>query len=424
MIIDKIQAEMQARSELSINQLNSQIDVLDQQETDLSSELEDQQLETQQIGISSFEMESLKQEVDQLNEVSLRIAEEIQKINIELESPSRITLHRRAEVPVEPEMRRKYMMTAFAGLGVLALIVGGVVWLESTARRISSMGDVSDGLSLPIMGSLPVMPNWIVQGKEGRRKNGRSAVWQSVWTESVDSARTMMLRDADIEDRQVIMIASAMGGEGKTTLSSHLATSLAKAGRNTLLIDCDLRRPNIHKMFGIEPVPGMCELLRGEFELEDIVQTVEPNGLNVIPAGRLTQAALQQLSQGGMKEIIDQARLDYDFVIVDSSPVLPVTDAMLVGQHVDAVIFSIRRDVSRYNKVAGACQRFSMLGIPILGAVVIGLDEGSYGSMYPQKYGYGRNYHSYYSYHAPPDEPAPEPTQPEDHFTPANDETV
>src|SRR5690606_318475 len=137
-------------------------------------------------------MEALKQDIIAQEEVGKKISEELQRIEIELSQPSRIALHRKAEVPTEPEMRQKYMMTGFAGFGVLSLIVGGIVWLESSARRISTAKEVSSGLQMPIMGSLPLMPNGLVQGRTGRR-NGRSAVWQSVWTESIDSARTMML---------------------------------------------------------------------------------------------------------------------------------------------------------------------------------------------------------------------------------------
>ncbi|MFN0196765.1 MAG: tyrosine-protein kinase family protein, partial [Planctomycetaceae bacterium] len=268
--------------------------------------------------------------------------------------------------------------------------------------RISTMKEVSNGLQLPIMGSLPIMPNWLVQGRDHRR-NGRSAVWQSVWTESVDSARTMMLRDAGEEPRQVVMVASAMSGEGKTTLSSHLATSLARAGRKTLLIDCDLRRPSIHKMFDLSVKPGLCEVMRNEIPLEDAIQLTPQENLYVLPAGHLTQMVLQMLAQGDISAIFDQMRSHFDYIIIDSSPVLPVTDSLLVGQYVDAVVFSIRRDISRYAKVAAAYQRLSMLGVPVLGAVVIGLDEGSYGSLYPYKYGYSRNYHYHY-YNTPLDD--------------------
>ena len=325
LVLQRMQMAIQANSEASIMQMRNQIDELTKQEEQLREELDKQEIETQQIGMSHFEMEALKQEIEQIESVSQRIAEETQKINIELTSQSRIALYRRAELPVEPDMKRKIMTTAMASFGVLALIVGGIIWLESAARRINSVREVTEGLSLPIMGSLPVMPRWMVAGRQSPRQNGRTAVWQSVWTESVDSARTMLLRESGGAEsrntRQIVMIASAMGGEGKTTLSCHLATSLARAGRKTLLVDCDLRRPNVNRTFDLPQDPGMCELLKGTHNIDDVIQEVPPTGLHVIPAGNLDQEVLQLLAKDGVETLFEKFRSEFDFIVVDSSPV-------------------------------------------------------------------------------------------------------
>jgi capsular exopolysaccharide synthesis family protein len=178
-----------------------------------------------------------------------------------------------------------------------------------------------------------------------------------------------------------------MMSEGKTTLSCHLATSLARAGHRTLLVDTDIRRPTVHRVFELPCEPGICEVLRGEVPLADAIVPTPQDGLFLLPAGRLTQEALRELAQDALNPIMAQLREDYDFIIVDSSPILPVTDSLLVSQYVDGVIFSIRRDVSQYPKVATACQRLAMIGIPLWGAVVIGLDQTSYGYRYAYQYG-------------------------------------
>ena len=117
------------------------------------------------------------------------------------------------------------------------------------------------------------------------------------------------------------------------------------------------------------------------------------------------------------KPILDQLKEDFEFVIADSAPVLPVTDALLIAQCVDGVVFAIRRDVSRFRKVAAACQRMNMLGIPVLGTVVIGLDESSYGYRYPYPYyalygygGYGYGAYGPYGYHTQPEVGKARPT--------------
>ncbi|MFN0199696.1 MAG: GumC family protein, partial [Planctomycetaceae bacterium] len=141
-VIDTIKAEKQILTKSTINQLKNQIEVLTQHEQQLATEIKDQEEGTKKFGLHSYELEALKQEILQQEEVDHKLAEEQQKIEIELSQPSRIASHRKAEVPLEPEMRQKYMMTAFAGFGVLSLIVSSIVWLESAARRISTMKEV------------------------------------------------------------------------------------------------------------------------------------------------------------------------------------------------------------------------------------------------------------------------------------------
>jgi capsular exopolysaccharide synthesis family protein len=225
-----------------------------------------------------------------------------------------------------------------------------------------------------------------------------------VLTESVDATRTLLLRHAHVNSTKIVMIASATGGEGKTTLSCHLATSLARAGREVLLIDGDIRRPSVHRVFDLKSKPGFCEVLTGKVELPDALHQVSPAGLTVLTAGRVDADALRVLAQDKLGQMLDVARNQFDFVILDTSPILPVTDALLMAQFMDGVLFSIRRDVSRAAKVAAAVQRVSMLGVNILGAVAIGLDEGPAKSRYSYyHYGYG------YGYGQNPHSPAPAP---------------
>ncbi len=147
----------------------------------------------------------------------------------------------------------------------------------------------------------------------------------------------------------------------------------------------------MHKAFDLPPGKGVCEILRGEADVADCIQELNsPPGLSVLPAGKINQQVLKLLALDTFGEMLEGLKNQYDFIIIDSSPLLPVTDGLLVAHHVDGVILSIRRDVSRISKVLMACQKLSMLGIPLLGAVTIGLQEES---GYQSKYGY--NYYSY-----------------------------
>jgi polysaccharide biosynthesis transport protein len=183
----------------------------------------------------------------------------------------------------------------------------------------------------------------------------------------------------------VVMVTSAVGGEGKTTLASHLAGSLARAGRRTLLIDCDLRRPAAHQLFELPLQPGLSEALLGEVHVAEATLATAVDGLWLMPAGQWDREVIQSLAREGLRQIFDKLRHDYDFIVIDSHPVLPATDSLLIGQHVDAVLLSVMREVSQAPKVYAACQRLNALGIRVLGAVVSGVggdDVYAHGGQY------------------------------------------
>ena len=185
----------------------------------------------------------------------------------------------------------------------------------------------------------------------------------------------MLIHAARSGSHRVIMIASALSGEGKTSLASHLATSLARSGQKTLLIDADLRCPSIHRLFDLTLDPGLSELLRGEVAFEDVIVSTAVEELKVLTAGKCDTRTLRILSQGGLGGLFAQLKDQYDFVIVDSSPILPVADAQIIAQQVDAVLFSILADVSRKTKIQAAYQRIAALGVKVLGAVVTGVHD-------------------------------------------------
>ena len=205
--------------------------------------------------------------------------------------------------------------------------------------------------------------------------------------ESMDGIRTRLLHAGRSETLRVVMVGSAVSGEGKTTLASHLAASLARGGRRTLLVDGDLRNPAVHKLFDMADGPGFSELLRGETRT-GTGRAEYASGKSLLAGRRrLRPSALQALAQEGiLRNVFDELKEHYDFLIVDVSPVLPVADALLIGEHADAALLSVLRNVSRLPAVHAAQQRLASLGIRVLGAVVIGEGMEAYGQVrYPTK---------------------------------------
>ncbi len=190
----------------------------------------------------------------------------------------------------------------------------------------------------------------------------------------------MLLQAARNDGVRIVMVTSAGNGEGKTSLACQLAASLGRAGRRTLLIDGDLRNPAAHVQFGVPLTPGFAEALRGEIDPDDAIKPTSVANLSLFPGGQCDLAAIQGLVQDEVQTLFYHLKEEYEFVILDVSPVLPVADAMMIGQYADAVLFSVLRDVSKLPQVYEAQQRLAALGIRMLGAVVSGERARTHGA--------------------------------------------
>jgi receptor protein-tyrosine kinase len=188
---------------------------------------------------------------------------------------------------------------------------------------------------------------------------------------------------------QVILITSPMSHEGKSTVASNLAISMAQAGRSVLLIDADLRCPTQHTIHRLKREPGMVQLLSGSQAIEDVVQPSTVEGLQLICAGSETHNPAELLMSMRFAEVIAEARRSYDTVIVDSPPILMVTDSAIAGTQVDGIMLVVRVGQTRRQNAQRALECLKELGTPILGTVINAIDFESGGYGYGYGYGYG-----------------------------------
>jgi capsular exopolysaccharide synthesis family protein len=327
------------------------------------------------------ELEALRDGIHQSESTLKRISDEIGALQVDLPGGQRVQLEQAAVPPLGRSADRKFKILGVAGVAALGVVMLGVFFLEYRTRRVYGADDVVNTVGLSLLGTLPALPTQTRRAL-ATPKAPREQYWQSVLTESVDAIRTLLLHSAQTEPLRVVMVTSALGAEGKTSLASHLAVSLARSWRKTLLIDCDLRHPAAHQQFDLPLEPGFSEALRGEVGFEDAVRPTPVSRLWMLPAGHWDSHAIQALAQDQMHSIFERLKEQYDFIVIDACPVLPVADSLLIGQHADAVLFSILRDVSRVPAVQAAHQRLAALGIRMLGAVVIGESPPSYGPDY------------------------------------------
>ena len=330
----------------------------------------------ERINISTKKYDLLDSEIQQEQKNVDRLFDVHKQAQMEEEAEARITPIGEAELQ-NRDAKKRLLMLIFAPIGALFATMFAVAWLEFSARRIHEPDEVVAGLSMRVVGAVPELP-------DPRRRRVADPQAEEVLRhdliESIDAIRTMLLRNAGVENMRVVMVTSAVAGEGKTTLASNLAMSLARTGRRTLLIDCDLRRPSAHQLFEQTLQPGFSEVVLNEVELPDAVRvtSADPN-LFLLPAGLWDRNVVQELAKDGITSIFEKMREEFDFVIVDSHPVLGATDSLLIGQHVDAVIVSLMRDVSQMHNVHTAQQQLATLGIRVFGAVVSGMPVRTYG---------------------------------------------
>jgi polysaccharide biosynthesis transport protein len=361
-----------------IAQIRQKIATYKRFETMVDGQLRDMTRSLAKFNTEALDLQNQQDEIAITTETAKKVGSLREAIEVEFQAPPRITLWDKAEVPRTKDTSKRIKIVGAAGFGSFAFILLGVSFWEYRARRINSADEVVHGLGLRLMGTLPAIPSRPRRAAlPGRPERERG--WDEVLVESINAIRTILLHASRTEALQVVMVTSAQKGEGKTSLSVHLAASLARAGYKTLLIDGDLRSPAAHRLFDMAVEPGLAEYLRGDVA-GDLARPTPIDGLWLIPAGASDPRAMQALALEAVGDLFARARADYDFVIVDTAPVLPVADTLLLSRHVDAVVFSILRDVSRIPKVYAAYERLKVLGVRLLGAVVTGTQpvDGQY----------------------------------------------
>ncbi len=345
-------------------QLHAEVELAKASRMRLVGDIERLSKEAQDFNDAAGDLEELKPELTEAEAVSSRSAQEMEKLLIEKNDPLRVTPWEGVVVTRPDELDRKVKAASMGAGGGFLLTLLLVGFLEFRARRVCAPQEVVQSLGLKLVGTVPARPSF--------RRAARNGHWHALLTESVDSSRTMLLHAPGSEAIQVVLITSAVGGEAKTSLAGHLAVSLARSGRKTLLIDGDLRNPAIHRLFDLRPGPGFSELLRGDSMLLEVLCPTAVPGLHVMTAGSCNLESLSRLSQDGVDALLAGLKESYDFIILDSSPILPVTDALLLARHADGVLFSVLQNVSTLPAVCEAYNRLLAVDAVPLGAVVSG----------------------------------------------------
>lgn len=354
--------------EIQLKQAEESRKLLTDQLKTLDAQVEGMDAQVAAIGLHSNDLNRYLMDAESLKSTFNDVDEEMRTLKIELAAPPRVTFIQRASPPPTSDLKFRLLLIGFSSLLGIAAGATGVAFWEFQTRRVGSNAEISDGLGMRVVGQLPSLQAGMLR----RGKKNKEQQLRGMLAESVNSVRTALLCGTGENPTRVVMVTSAAAGEGKTTLASQLAASIARAGRRTLLVDGDLRNPTCHRLLDVPLEPGLCDVLRGEVELQDAVRPTRANGLWTMPAGRCDREGVEALARNVLREVFDQLRTEFDFVIIDAGPVLPIADSLLLGQHVDATLLTVLLNVSQLPKVYDAYERLQSVGIPVMGAVVSG----------------------------------------------------
>ena len=196
---------------------------------------------------------------------------------------------------------------------------------------------------------------------------------KSMAAESYRTLRTSIQYSSFDKEVQVIVITSAETGEGKSTTAGNLALALAQDGKNVILIDCDLRKPAMHKIFKLSNAEGLSEVLIGSKKLAEVSQMYNDN-LIILTSGKIPPNPAEMLASKSMDNLIENLRCSFDYIILDSPPIQAVTDSQILSTKADGTILVVRAQKTKRDSVKNAIGLLKKVNANILGTVLNGVE--------------------------------------------------
>lgn len=312
---------------------------------------------------------------------------------------SNVTVVSRATIPTfptSPNVTRTLALFALFGLFCGAGIVLTLNWFD---RSVKDPAQVEALLELPSIGFVPFMKVTRNGGLFRSSKAGRPVVLlepesKKTEAEAFRYLRTSVQYSSADHPPQVLLVTSCFPQEGKSTVSANLSILFAERGQKTLLIDADLKRPSVHKIFQITKMPGLSDVLTGQCELENAIVRSEQYNLDILPAGLPTPSPITLLESQAMSDLIGSLRSRYTTIILDSAPAHGMADALVLVTRVDGTVLVVKQGSTLTEVLVRTVEKLRSIGGNLIGAVYNSTHKGrgATGSTYGYGYGYGYSY--------------------------------
>lgn len=392
--LDEIKHRINLEVKKIINSIKTEYEVAKAREETIRKAFEEMKKEAQEFNKKSVEFGVLKRQAEsdrQMYEILLKrlneasVGEDIQAVNVRIVD--------RAVIPVSPVKPRKLLNIALSILIGLGLGVGLAFFFEYLDNTFRTPEDVEDALNIPFLGIFPH-----IKLKEGEPDADRDLAVhkkpRSTSAEAFRSIRTNLLLSSAEHKPGVILITSPGPYEGKSLTSTNLALILAQTGERVLLVDGDMRKPRIYRVFGLDDSKGLSTLLTGHSELKEVIFESGIPNLYLLPAGPKPPNPAELLGSGKMAEIVTELRKRFDYVIIDTPPLIAVTDASVLSTIVDGVVMVLKAGQTTKELAKRAHKNLREINAKIIGAILndVDFERDRYYYYYPYYYKYYKHY--------------------------------
>jgi capsular exopolysaccharide synthesis family protein len=406
--IKQLDAQLNDAKLKIVKNIETQYQVARKREEDVRSALSQSKGEAIQQNREATDLNLKKQKVETNRKTFEDLLQRLRQAEVESDfHPSNIRIVQSAEIPIAPVKPNKFLNIGLSLLIGLALGVGMAFFLEYLNNTINTAEDVERIVQLPSLGAIPSLQSLskskrfslgngngrkstALAARSGELLSGHESI--SSFAESYRALRTSLLLSSAEHAPRTMLITSSHPAEGKTTIVANTAISLAQTGARVLVLDADMRRPRCHKILSTKNDAGLSTFLSRDVKLDGVIQGHDIPNLYVLPAGPVPPNPSELLSSIKLRILISDLEDRFDHIVIDSPPVIHVTDALIISPHVDGVVIVVKSNHTPREAIQRAKQALIDVNAKIFGVVLNCVDLNAETYYYNYKYSY---YHSY-----------------------------
>jgi polysaccharide biosynthesis transport protein len=367
---------------LQITSLERELAKLDVKNKLLTNRFNEHLEDLKSGGAKSVELEFSRAELTREEKVFELIAARQLAMQTEQHAPARVRLRQPATVPIIPITPIPYKILLLGCVAAMFAPLGLAVAREALVRRVNDVEQLRKESQLRILGEVsrfPIRP--VATGTHALSNRMQREMF--IFAESIDSLRTNLVLSDQLGSQSVLVVTSATSGEGKTSVATSLTGSIAAATKKpTVIIDADLRSPDVAGVLGVPNQPGLAEVLLGRTPLREALHRVGETNTYVLPAGRAKVNPHHLIQEESIQKLLNQLKQKFETIVIDTPPILGASESLVFAKAADRVLYCSLRNVSRSSQVRVAVDRLDQAGAQVAGAVLGGTPVNHYAYVY------------------------------------------